>query len=76
MYNIKNFHAIINPPQSAIIAVSASTKRPYVIDDKIKVATIMDVSLSCDHRVIDGVVGARFLDAFKKYIETPILLFI
>lgn len=76
MYGIKNFNAIINPPQSAILAVGQSNKRAIVKEGKIEVATMMDVSLSCDHRVVDGAVGANFLAAFKKYIESPILLFI
>ncbi len=76
MYGIKNFSAIINPPQGCIMAVGASSKRPVVVDDKIEIKTIMDVTLSCDHRVVDGAVGAQFLSAFKKYIESPILMFV
>ena len=76
MYGIKNFNAIINPPQGCILSVGASSKRTVVIDDKIEIRTMMDVNLSCDHRVIDGAVGATFLGAFKKYIEAPILMFI
>ncbi|NRB10523.1 MAG: pyruvate dehydrogenase complex dihydrolipoamide acetyltransferase [Rickettsiaceae bacterium] len=76
MYGIKSFSAIINPPQSCILAVGASSKRALVIDNQIIMATVMDVTLSCDHRVVDGAVGARFLAAFKKYIESPILMFI
>ena len=76
MYGIKNFSAIINPPQGCIMAVGASSKRPVVINDKLEIRTIMDVTLSCDHRVVDGAVGAEFLAAFKKYIEAPILVVI
>lgn len=76
MYGIKSFSAIINPPQGCILAVGQSSKRAVVEGDAIKVATIMDVTLSCDHRVVDGAVGATFLAAFKKYIESPILMFI
>lgn len=76
MYGIKNFNAIINPPQGCILSIGASSKRTVVINDKIEIRTIMDVNLSCDHRVIDGAVGATFLAAFKKYIEAPILMFI
>jgi len=76
MYGIKKFSAIINPPQGCIMAVGASSKRPVVINDKLEIRTIMDVTLSCDHRVVDGAVGAEFLAAFKKYIEAPILVFI
>jgi pyruvate dehydrogenase E2 component (dihydrolipoamide acetyltransferase) len=76
MYGVKNFNAIINPPQGCIIAIGMSAKRAVIIDDKIEMRTMMDVNLSCDHRVVDGAVGATFLAAFKKYIESPILMFI
>ena len=76
MYGIKNFNAIVNPPQGCILAVGASNKRAVVVNDKIEVRTIMDVNLSCDHRVVDGAIGALFLNAFKKYIESPVLMFI
>lgn len=76
MYGVKSFNAIINPPQGCILAVGASSKRPVVIEDKIEIRTIMDVTLSCDHRVVDGAVGAEFLAAFKKYVESPVLMFI
>ncbi len=74
MYGIKNFTAVINPPQGAILAVGAGEKRPVVIDNKLDIATMMSVTLSCDHRVIDGVVGAKFLSYFKKVIENPSLM--
>jgi pyruvate dehydrogenase E2 component (dihydrolipoamide acetyltransferase) len=76
MYGIKSFSAIINPPQSCILAIGASSKRAVVINDELKIATIMDVTLSCDHRVVDGAIGANFLSAFKKYIEKPALILI
>lgn len=76
MYGIKSFNAIVNPPQGCILSVGASSKRAVVVEDKIAVRTMMDVSLSCDHRVVDGAVGALFLNAFKKYIESPVLMFI
>ncbi|KAJ6645004.1 Dihydrolipoyllysine-residue acetyltransferase component of pyruvate dehydrogenase complex [Pseudolycoriella hygida] len=76
MYDIKNFSAIINPPQSCILAVGASLKRPIVQMDQIKIATVMDVTLSADHRVVDGAVGAKFLAAFKKFVESPALMLI
>ncbi len=72
MYGIKQFQAIVNPPQSCIMAVGTSNKRPIVINDQINIATIMDISISCDHRVVDGAVGAKFLSSFKKFIEHPI----
>lgn len=74
MYGIKNFNAIINPPQSCIMGVGSSSKRAIVKNDQISIATIMDVTLSADHRVVDGVVGAEFLAAFKRFIESPALL--
>ncbi len=72
MYGIKQFQAIVNPPQSCIMAVGTSNKRPIVINDQISIATILDISISCDHRVVDGAVGAKFLSSFKKFIEHPI----
>ncbi|MFY9589583.1 pyruvate dehydrogenase complex dihydrolipoamide acetyltransferase [Rickettsia endosymbiont of Halotydeus destructor] len=74
MYGIKNFNPIINPPQSCIIGVGASSKRPIIVNDQVKIATIMDVTLSSDHRVVDGAVGAEFLASFKKFIESPALM--
>ncbi|ABY72664.1 pyruvate dehydrogenase complex dihydrolipoamide acetyltransferase [Rickettsia rickettsii] len=76
MYGIKNFNAIINPPQSCIMGVGAIAKRAIVKNDQITIATIMDVTLSADHRVVDGAVGAEFLAAFKKFIESPVLMLI
>lgn len=74
MYGIKNFNAIINPPQSCIMGVGSSSKRAIVKNDQISIATIMDVTLSADHRVVDGAVGAEFLASFKKFIESPALM--
>lgn len=76
MFGIKQFQAIVNPPQVCIMAVGASNKRPVVINDQVTIATIMDISISCDHRVVDGAVGAKFLNSFKKFIENPLRLFI
>jgi pyruvate dehydrogenase E2 component (dihydrolipoamide acetyltransferase) len=76
MYGVKSFNAIINPPQSCILAIGASSKRPIVDNDQIKIATMMDVSLASDHRVVDGAVGAKFLASFKKFIESPALMLI
>ena len=76
MYGVKSFNAIVNPPQGCIMAVGMSSKRAVVMQDKLEIRTVMDVNLSCDHRVVDGAVGAQFLAAFKKYIESPILMFI
>ena len=71
MFGIKEFTAVINPPHAAILAVGAGEERAVVKDGKIEVATIMTVTLSCDHRVIDGATGARFLQAFKLFVEDP-----
>jgi pyruvate dehydrogenase E2 component (dihydrolipoamide acetyltransferase) len=71
MFGIKDFTAVINPPQSAILAVGMGELRPVVKDGILKTATMMTVTLSCDHRVIDGATGARFLQAFKGFMEEP-----
>ncbi|MEI9992129.1 MAG: pyruvate dehydrogenase complex dihydrolipoamide acetyltransferase [Rhizomicrobium sp.] len=71
MFGIKDFTAVINPPHAAILAVGAGEKRAVVAGDKIEIATVMSVTMSCDHRVIDGATGARFLAAFKQFIEEP-----
>jgi len=74
MFGIKQFSAVINPPQGAILAVGAGERKAIVINENISIATIMSVTLSCDHRVIDGAVGAEFLSVFKEYIENPSLM--
>ncbi len=71
MYGIKNFTSIINPPQSCIIAVGAGEQRPVVRDGKIEISTIMTVTMSADHRVVDGGTGAKFLATLKQFIEEP-----
>jgi pyruvate dehydrogenase E2 component (dihydrolipoamide acetyltransferase) len=71
MFGVKSFTSIINPPQSCIIAVGAGEERAIVINGKIEVATMMTVTMSCDHRVVDGATGAKFLQTFKKFIEEP-----
>jgi pyruvate dehydrogenase E2 component (dihydrolipoamide acetyltransferase) len=71
MYGIKNFTSIINPPQSCIIAVGAGEERPIVKNGKIEIATIMTVTMSADHRVVDGGTGAKFLQTLKQFIEEP-----
>jgi len=71
MYGIKHFTAVINPPHAAILAVGAGEKRAVVRDGRIEAATMMTVTMSCDHRVIDGATGARFLEAFKQFVEEP-----
>lgn len=71
MYGVKNFTAVINPPQAAILAVGAGEARPVIVDGEVKAATVMTVTLSCDHRAIDGALGAELLAEFKKLIEYP-----
>ena len=71
MYGMRDFTAVINPPQAAILAVGAGEQRPVVQNGVLRTATMMTVTLSCDHRVIDGATGARFLQAFKGFIEEP-----
>ena len=72
MYGISSFSAIINPPQGGILAIGAGEKRPVVKGEQIAIATVMTVTLSCDHRVVDGAVGAEFLAAFKSIVERPL----
>lgn len=74
MMGIKEFSAVINPPQGAILAIGAGEQRPVVRDGALAVATLMNCTMSCDHRVVDGAVGAEFLAAFKGYIEDPITM--
>jgi len=71
MYGVKKFQAIVNPPEGAILAVGTTEARPEVENGQIIVKQMMSVTLSCDHRVVDGAVGAEFLAALKKHIETP-----
>jgi len=74
MYGIKDFQAIINPPQSCILAVGAGDKRPVVKDGALAAATVMSVTLSVDHRVVDGALGADVLKHLKAILEDPIAL--
>ena len=74
MYGVKEFSAVINPPQGAILAVGAGEKRAIVKENALAIATIMTCTLSVDHRVVDGAVGAEFLSAFKKFIEDPLTM--
>ena len=71
MFGIREFTAIINPPHAAILAVGAGEERVVVRGGKMEVANMMTVTLSCDHRVIDGATGARFLSVFRKFVEDP-----
>jgi len=71
MFGIREFTAVINPPHAGILAVGAGEQRAIVRDGKVEIATVMTVTMSCDHRVIDGATGARFLQAFKTFVEDP-----
>lgn len=74
MYGIRSFDAVINPPHATILAVGAGEQRPVVRDGRLEVATVMSVTLSCDHRVVDGALGAALLSAFKGFIEEPVTM--
>lgn len=74
MMGIKEFTAIINPPEAAIIAVGGSNPTPVVRDGQVVVRNIMNVTMSCDHRVVDGATGARFLQTFKQMLESPAMM--
>ncbi len=72
MYGVKEFSAIINPPQVCILAVGKGDERPVVKNGQLAIANVMTCTLSCDHRVVDGAVGAEFLQAFQALIENPL----
>lgn len=74
MFGIDEFTAVINPPEGAILAIGAMTAKPVVRDSEIVVRQMMRVTMSCDHRVIDGATGAKFLQTFKKILENPLYL--
>ncbi|MCP1230809.1 pyruvate dehydrogenase complex dihydrolipoamide acetyltransferase [Acetobacter indonesiensis] len=76
MYGVKDFSAIINPPQAAILAIAAGRKQPVVKGNELAVATVMTVTLSVDHRVVDGSVAAEWLSAFRSVVESPLTLVI
>jgi pyruvate dehydrogenase E2 component (dihydrolipoamide acetyltransferase) len=71
MFGIKSFTSIINPPQSCIIAVGVGEERAIVVNGKVEIATMMTITMSCDHRVVDGATGAKFLQTLKRFIEEP-----
>jgi pyruvate dehydrogenase E2 component (dihydrolipoamide acetyltransferase) len=71
MFGIKAFASIINQPEGMILSVGAGEKRAVVKDDKLAIATMMTVTLTCDHRVVDGATGAKWLQHFKQFVETP-----
>jgi pyruvate dehydrogenase E2 component (dihydrolipoamide acetyltransferase) len=76
MLGIDEFTAVINPPEAAILAVGAATPKPVVRDEQVTVRQMMRVTMSCDHRVIDGATGARFLQTFKRTLENPLLMIV
>ena len=76
MMGIKSFNSIINEPQGAILSVGAGEQRPVVKNGQLAIATVMSVTLTCDHRVVDGAIGARWLQAFKALIEDPITMIV
>jgi pyruvate dehydrogenase E2 component (dihydrolipoamide acetyltransferase) len=76
MYGIKSFEAVINPPHATILAIGAGEKRAVVVGDKIEVATLMSCTLSGDHRVVDGAVGAELLNALKMLVEEPVRMLV
>jgi pyruvate dehydrogenase E2 component (dihydrolipoamide acetyltransferase) len=76
MLGIDEFTAVINPPEAAILAVGSVTPKPVVRDRQVTVRQMMRVTMSCDHRVIDGATGARFLQTFKRFLENPLLMIV
>ncbi|WP_255254744.1 2-oxo acid dehydrogenase subunit E2, partial [Novosphingobium sp. Chol11] len=72
MFGIKQFEAVINPPQAMIMAIGAGEKRPFVVDDSLQIATVMSATGSFDHRAIDGADGARLMQVFRELVENPI----
>ena len=76
MMGIKEFTAIINPPEAAILAVGTATPTPVVRDGEITTRSIMHVTMSCDHRVVDGATGAKFLQTFKQMLENPAMMLV
>ncbi|WP_114391176.1 pyruvate dehydrogenase complex dihydrolipoamide acetyltransferase [Notoacmeibacter marinus] len=76
MFGVREFAAVINPPHGTILAIGAGEKRPVVTDDAVAIATMMTVTLSVDHRAVDGALGAELLDAFHGFIENPISMLV
>ena len=74
MFGIDQFTAIINPPEAGILAIGAIEEKPVVVDGSITTRQRLRVTMSCDHRVIDGAVGARFLQTLRRMIENPLML--
>jgi len=76
MFGIDGFDAVINPPHASILAVGAGIQKPVARSGEVSVATVMSATLSVDHRVIDGALGARFLDAIKNNLENPVMMLV
>jgi pyruvate dehydrogenase E2 component (dihydrolipoamide acetyltransferase) len=74
MYGIKDFTAVINPPHATILAVGAGEERAVVRNGRIEAATVMSVTMSCDHRAVDGALGAELIGVFKTLIENPVMM--
>ncbi len=72
MFGIRSFSAVINPPHATILAVGAGIQQPVVRGGEVKVATIMSLTLSTDHRAVDGALGAELIQAIKGFIEKPV----
>ena len=75
MFGIDDFTAIINPPDACILAVGAIKERPIIKNGSIVKGNIMRLTLSCDHRLVDGVVGSKFLNTLKDMLESPLMMF-
>ncbi|MFT5914966.1 MAG: pyruvate dehydrogenase E2 component (dihydrolipoamide acetyltransferase), partial [Bacteroidia bacterium] len=76
MFGIEEFTAIVNPPDACIMAVGGIKQTPVVRNGEIKIGNVMKVTLSCDHRVVDGAVGSAFLQTFKQLLENPVRILI
>src|SRR5438270_11522286 len=76
MFGIEEFTAVINPPEGAILAIGAMSAKPVAKDGNVVVRRTMRVTMSCDHRVVDGATGAQFLQTFKQILENPLYLFV
>jgi pyruvate dehydrogenase E2 component (dihydrolipoamide acetyltransferase) len=76
MFGIKEFTAIINPPEAGILAVGGANLTPVVRDGEVVIRNIMNVTMSCDHRVVDGATGAKFLQTFKQMLDQPAMMLV
>jgi pyruvate dehydrogenase E2 component (dihydrolipoamide acetyltransferase) len=74
MFGIDQFTAIINPPEAGILAIGASEEKPVVVDGEVVIRNRVRVTMSCDHRIIDGAVGAKFLQTLRRLVENPLML--